>query len=302
TIYHIPDIPPLIKGDLGGLSRSTLQIGEPCVIAQETGVTTVADFRTRDIAAGGHGAPLVPYADFVLFRSDTYNRAIQNIGGIANVTFLPSACNLKDLIAFDTGPGNVIIDRITEIVTNGKLKFDVDGKLATSGRINDALLDQLLSHPYFSKQPPKTTGREDFGIQFSDKLYSEAKQPASGGLSDADILTTVTAFTARTIAESYKRFILSQYEITEVILSGGGSRNLFLVELLKGYLSPAKVRMVDEFGIPGNAKEAIAFAILANETISGNPNNVPSATGAREAVILGKIAPSMQISKPRIVK
>ncbi|MBI2560390.1 MAG: anhydro-N-acetylmuramic acid kinase, partial [Planctomycetes bacterium] len=186
--------------------------------------------------------------------------------------------------------------------TNGKLKFDVDGKLATSGRINDALLDQLLSHPYFSKQPPKTTGREDFGIQFSDKLYREAKQPASGGLSDADILTTVTAFTAKSIAESYKRFIPPQYEITEVILSGGGSRNLFLVELLKGYLYPVKVRMVDEFGIPGNAKEAIAFAILANETISGNPNNVPSATGAREAVILGKIAPSMQISKPRIVK
>ncbi|HLG29321.1 MAG TPA: anhydro-N-acetylmuramic acid kinase, partial [Candidatus Brocadiales bacterium] len=151
-----------------------------------------------------------------------------------------------------------------------------------------ALLDSLLSHPYFSRQPPKTTGREVFGIQFSDKLYNEAIQAS---LSDTDILTTATAFTAKTIAEGYKRFILPRHEITEVILSGGGSRNLFLVELLKEYLYPAKVKMSDEFGIPGNAKEAIAFAILANETISGNPNNVPSATGAREAVILGKIVP-----------
>jgi anhydro-N-acetylmuramic acid kinase len=293
TIYHIPanpPLPPFAKGGMGGLPGSTLQIGEPCVIAQETGITTVADFRTRDIAAGGQGAPLVPYADFVLFRSNSHGRAIQNIGGIANVTFLPRDCAIDDVIAFDSGPGNVIIDRITEIVTDGKSRFDLNGKLASSGRINNTLLDRLLSHPYFSKHPPKTTGREDFGTQFSDKLYAEAKQAS---LNDEDVLATVTAFTAKTIVDSYKRFILPWHDIAEVILCGGGSHNLFLVELLKEYVGSPTVKMIDEFGIPGDAKEAVAFAILANETISGNPNNVPSATGAREAVVLGKIVPSL---------
>ena len=269
--------------------RSTLQIGEPSVIAQETGVTTVADFRPRDMAAGGQGAPLVPYVDFILFRDKEKGRALQNIGGIANVTVLPKNCGINDVIAFDTGPGNMIIDRITELVTNNTHHFDEGGKLAARGSVNDAILSSLLAHPYLSKPPPKTTGREEFGISFADNLYKEA---IHSGIKDLDILATVTAFTARTIADSYKQWILPKHQLSEIILSGGGSHNSTLIKFLKQYLEPTiQLHSIDKFGISPNTKEALAFAILANETISGNPNNIPSATGAREAVIMGKIIP-----------
>ena len=268
---------------------STLQIGEPSVIAQETGVTTVADFRPRDMAAGGQGAPLVPYVDFILFRDKEKGRALQNIGGIANVTILPKNCGINDVIAFDTGPGNMIIDRITELVTNTTQHFDEGGKLAERGKIHDSLLATLLAHPYLSKPPPKTTGREEFGISFADNLYKDA---IHSGIKDLDILATVTAFTAHTIADSYKQWILSKHYLSEVILSGGGSHNSTLIKFLRQYLKPTiQVHTIDKYGISPNAKEALAFAILANETISGNPNNVPSATGAREAIIMGKIIP-----------
>ena len=269
--------------------RSTLQIGEPSVIAQETGVTTVADFRPRDMAAGGQGAPLVPYVDFILFRDKEKGRALQNIGGIANVTVLPKNCGINDVVAFDTGPGNMIIDRITELVTNNTHHFDEGGKLAARGSVNDAILSSLLAHPYLSKPPPKTTGREEFGISFADNLYKEA---IHSGIKDLDILATVTAFTARTIADSYKQWILPKHQLSEIILSGGGSHNSTLIKFLKQYLEPTiQLHSIDKFGISPNTKEALAFAILANETISGNPNNIPSATGAREAVIMGKIIP-----------
>ncbi|MBI2556975.1 MAG: anhydro-N-acetylmuramic acid kinase [Planctomycetes bacterium] len=296
--------PPLVGGVRGGGEllhnfkgetwdlphiRSTLQIGEPSVIAQETGVTTVADFRQRDIAAGGQGAPLVPYVDFILFRDKERGRALQNIGGIANVTILPKNCSINDVIAFDTGPGNMIIDRITELVTNTTQHFDEGGKLAERGKIHDSLLATLLTHPYLSKPPPKTTGREEFGISFADNLYKDA---IHSGIKDLDILATVTAFTAHTIADSYKQWILSKHYLSEVILSGGGSHNSTLIEFLRQYLEPTiQVHTIDKYGISPNTKEALAFAILANETISGNPNNVPSATGAMEAVIMGKIIP-----------
>ena len=270
-------------------SRSTLQIGEPSVIAQETGVTTVADFRPRDMAAGGQGAPLVPYVDFLLFRDKEKGRALQNIGGIANVTILPKNCSINDVIAFDTGPGNMIIDRITELVTNTTQHFDESGKLAERGKIHDSLLAALLAHPYLSKPPPKTTGREEFGISFADNLY---KDGTHSGIKDLDILATVTAFTARSIADSYKHWILPKHPLPEIILSGGGSHNNTLIKFLKQYLEPSiQIHTINKFGISPNAKEALAFAILANETISGNPNNIPSATGAREAVIMGKIIP-----------
>ena len=270
-------------------SRSTLQIGEPSVIAQETGVTTVADFRPRDMAAGGQGAPLVPYVDFLLFRDKEKGRALQNIGGIANVTILPKNCSINDVIAFDTGPGNMIIDRITELVTNTTQHFDESGKLAERGKIHDSLLAALLAHPYLSKPPPKTTGREEFGISFADNLY---KDGTHSGIKDLDILATVTAFTARSIADSYKHWILPKHHLSDVILSGGGSHNNTLIKFLKQYLEPSiQIHTINKFGISPNAKEALAFAILANETISGNPNNIPSATGAREAVIMGKIIP-----------
>ena len=269
--------------------RSTLQIGEPSVIAQETGVTTVADFRPRDMAAGGQGAPLVPYVDFLLFRDKEKGRALQNIGGIANVTILPKNCSINDVIAFDTGPGNMIIDRITELVTNTTQHFDEGGKLAERGKIHDSLLATLLAHPYLSKPPPKTTGREEFGISFADNLYKDA---IHSGIKDLDILATVTAFTARTIADSYKQWVLSKHQLSEIILSGGGSHNSTLIKFLRQYLEPPiQIHSINKFGISPNAKEALAFAILANETISGNPNNVPGATGAKEAVIMGKIIP-----------
>ncbi len=269
--------------------RSTLQIGEPSVIAHETGITTVADFRPGDMAAGGQGAPLIPYADFILFRDKEKGRALQNIGGIANVTFLPSDCSIHDVIAFDTGPGNMIIDRIIEIITSNVHHFDENGNLAAQGKEDNHLLASLLTHPYLSKIPPKTTGREEFGRSFADNLYKKA---SSSGVKDIDILTTVTAFTAQTIADSYKRWILPRYHLSEVILSGGGSRNSTIIKFLSHYLpSSVKIHTIDTYGIASNAKEALTFAILANETISGNPNNIMSATGARESVVMGKIIP-----------
>lgn len=310
TIYHLPNLS--ILGEAGKVKkslawkfqksdtvtlktqslRSTLQIGEPSVIAQETGVTTVADFRPRDVAAGGQGAPLVPYVDYILFRDKKKGRALQNIGGIANVTFLPPDCNIDDVIACDTGPGNMIIDRITEVITNNEYHFDEDGKLAAKGKINDRLLDSLLDHPYLSKQPPKTTGREEFGRNFADNLYKNA---IDSGVKDLDILTTVTAFTARTIADNYKQWILPKHNLSEIILSGGGSQNNTLIKFLIEYLDPSiKIYSITKFGIAPNAKEALSFAILANETISGNPNNLPNVTGAKKSVIMGKILPCMK--------
>ncbi len=240
------------------------------------------------MAAGGQGAPLVAYADFVLFGRDKICRAIQNIGGIANVTFLPGDCDINRVIAFDTGPGNMIIDRFTEIITNGESKFDKNGELASKGKLNQDLLETLCSHPYLSRRPPKSTGREDFGIQFSDDLYKEIKR---GNIDALDAIATVTAFTARSISDSYRRFIQPFSEISEVIISGGGTHNLTLLRFLEGYLKGTKIRKVDEFDMPSEAKEALSFAILANETVCGNPGNVPSATGAKESVILGKIIP-----------
>lgn len=284
TIYHISSL----KEKADKKVRSTLQIAEPSVIARETGVTTVGDFRTGDIAAGGEGAPLVPYADFILFGKDGIDRAIQNIGGIANVTFLPAGCSINEIIAFDNGPGNMIIDCFVEIITDGRLKYDKDGELASKGKLNQGLLERLCSHPYLSIPPPKSTGREDFGFQFSDDLYEELKRD---NVDILDTITTATAFTAKSISDSYRKYIQPSYRISEVVMSGGGAYNPVLFKFLKDYLGDIEIRKVEEFGIPSDAKEALAFAILANETICGNTGNVPSATGARERVVLGKIIP-----------
>ncbi|WP_347272983.1 anhydro-N-acetylmuramic acid kinase [Candidatus Kuenenia sp.] len=295
TIYHIPCLSSdsLVHGNMlpAGIAPagSTLQIGEPSIIAQETGITTVADFRPRDIAAGGHGAPLVPYADFILFRDKEKGRSLQNIGGIANVTFLPKDCNINEVIAFDTGPGNMIIDRITERITNNAAHFDKDGMLAAQGQINRELLLNLQKHSFLSKPPPKTTGREEFGVWYTDMIYNDA---VKAGINNMDILATVTWFTAYSIAEGYKQWILNRHSISEVILSGGGCHNKTLLKCIKQNLDPSiRIYPIDMFGITSDSKEALAFAILANETISGNANNVPNATGAREQVVLGKIIP-----------
>ena len=281
TIWHNP------KGTRFGkqLLRSTLQIGEPCVIAQRTGITTVADFRTADIAAGGQGAPLVPFTDYLLFKDNHKNRVVQNIGGIANLTWLAAGGAVGDIIAFDTGPGNMMIDCLVSILTDGKRNFDRDGRAAAAGNVNEILLHDFMKHRFIRKRPPKTTGREDFGMQFAAEFYNRVKIAAR----PADMIATATAFTARSIAEAYKRFLPDK--VDEVILCGGGSRNPTLVKMLKKYAAPAKVIVMDDLGINADAKEAISFAILAAHTIKSVPNNVPSATGAKQPVILGKIVP-----------
>lgn len=264
TIFHNP-------------AKSTLQIGEPSVIAYKTGIKVVADFRPMDIAAAGQGAPLVPFADYFLFKSKK-NRVIQNIGGIANLTFLPANCKLKDIIAFDTGPGNMIIDRLVFLLSKGKLNFDKGGKISAHGKVNAKILNQMLAHPYLRRKPPKTTGREMFGKEYADAFFKK--------LPSEDIVATSTAFTAISIADAYKKFLPIMPD--EVILCGGGARNNTLVKMLKENIK-ANILFTDDFGISSDAKEAVSFAILAYATINGMPNNVPSATGAREPVVLGKI-------------
>ena len=282
TIYHNP------RGKRYGSKtvRSTLQIGEPSVIAHRTGIKTVADFRPRDMAAGGEGAPLVPYADYVLLGHKRLTRAVQNIGGIANVTFLPGGCNQDDIIAFDSGPGNMVIDGIIRLVTAGKRHFDRDGKMAARGTVDKRLLGEMLRHPFFQRRPPKSTGREEFGVAFAERLYRRA---ATKGSTDADIVATLTALTAGSIARAYRQFLPTMPD--EVILCGGGAHNHALVEMLQNELPEVKMFSTDDFGISVDAKEAVSFAILAWATIKGMTNNVPGATGADQPVILWKIVP-----------
>ncbi len=284
TIQHLPG--GVKEGER--MVRSTLQIAEPALIAETTGITTVADFRTRDVAAGGFGAPLVPYADYILFADETKGRALQNIGGIANVTYLPPGGTPKDIIAFDTGPGNMIIDRVTVLATHGRLAYDLDGDMAAEGKPDEKFLQEMMTHPFLAANPPKTSGREDFGVLYADKLYHGARKRR---ITHGNLLATVTAFTAKSMAEAYKRFVMPRGSIAEVILCGGGSYNKTLVKYFQSYLGDTPIRRMDDYGIPCDGKEALSFAILANETMNGKPNNVPSATGARSAVVLGKIVP-----------
>jgi anhydro-N-acetylmuramic acid kinase len=270
--------------------RSTLQIAEPSVIAERTGITTVADFRPRDVAAGGQGAPLVPYADHVLFADGRRSRAVQNIGGIANVTYLPAGGGIGDILAFDTGPGNMIIDRVVCRATAGRRTYDKDGRMAAGGTVQPDLLARLMRHPYLRRRPPKTTGREEFGTQFTDSLYDGATRR----FAPKDVAATATMFTAASIADAYARFLPGP--VDEVILCGGGARNATLVDMLRRELrrrlprAPA-VRLMDELGLNADAKEAVSFAVLAAATIRGQAGNVPSATGASRPAVLGKIVP-----------
>lgn len=283
TIYHNP------KGRRFGnkIVRSTLQTGEPSVIAQRTGITTVADFRPRDMSAGGQGAPLVPFADYFLFRDKKKSRAIQNIGGIANVTYLPANCQPADIIAFDTGPGNMVIDGLISILSKGKQNYDKGGKLAGKGTVDKAILNDMLKHPFFKKHPPKSTGREEFGQQYCEELY---RRVSKKHISNENIIATVTTFTAVSIAQAYRRFLPQMPD--EIVLAGGGAHNATLVKMLRQELDGCKIMFSDDFGINCDAREAISFAILAFATIRGMPNNIPAATGARQPVVLGKIIPT----------
>jgi anhydro-N-acetylmuramic acid kinase len=276
TIHHEGDPAPY----LGHRVSSTLQIGEAAVIAERLGVPVVSDFRPRDIAAGGRGAPLVPFVDYLLFRHRRRGRVALNIGGIANITAIPPASTPDQVIAFDTGPGNMVIDALASEHTRAKLPYDKDGRLAARGRIDQALLGELLSEPYYRRRPPKTAGREQYGRAFVEKLLATR-------LPLLDLIATATALTAASVALAIDRFV--PMPVDELIVSGGGARNPEIMKHLAALLPGIAIATSSDFGIDSDAKEAIAFALLGYETWRGRPSNLPSATGARHPVILGKI-------------
>ncbi|MBI3327945.1 MAG: anhydro-N-acetylmuramic acid kinase [Nitrospinae bacterium] len=291
TVQHLPG-----PSSLGGYTlRATLQLGEPCVIAERTGVTTVADFRPRDMAAGGEGAPLAPYVHYLLFGETQLTRVVHNIGGISNVTVLPAGCALTQVSAFDTGPGNMVIDGTVSRLTGGRDSFDRDGQRAMGGRADHSLVQELLTHPFLTRTPPKSTGREAFGATFLDHAFALASH---ADLTGDDLVATTTAFTAATMIEAYRRFILPQHPRIEIVLCGGGSHNPALVSQLREGLPQAVCRTSDAFGISADALEAVVFAVLAHETICGHAANVLTATGAQRAVILGKVIPGRDGWKP----
>ncbi len=283
TVHHLPNAE----------YPSTLQIGEPSVIAERTGITTVADFRVRDMAAGGQGAPLVPFLDWALFTDPTRPRILQNLGGIGNLTFLPQGARIGDVIAFDTGPANMVIDAIVTSLTNGKCGFDRDGKMAAAGKVSEPLLKDLMRHPFLKRRPPKTTGREEFGEMFLCPFFSSATRLR---LRPEDMVATATAFTAASVADAYRRFVfpkltLAQLAKLQIILGGGGARNPTLRRMLREYTGAGEWLTVEDFKLKTDAKEALAFALLAYETLRGRPGNVCGATGAKKSVVLGKIIP-----------
>lgn len=285
TIYHAPRPP---RGSGAALAAPvTVQIGSAAVIAARTGITTVYDFRVADLARGGEGAPLVPYVDYLLL-GDARSLALQNVGGIGNVTVIERGKGAAGVFAFDTGPGNMVIDAMAEAVSGGRLTYDADGALAAAGTPSPQLLPDLLEHPFLTQAPPKSTGREDFGAEFAAVMREKGREL---GLSDADLLATATAFTARSIADAYRRFVLPRVALEAVALAGGGARNPTLRRMLAEELAPLPIRIVEDYGIPGDAKEAIAFAILAYETAHGRPGTLPATTGAREPAVLGSVAP-----------
>lgn len=271
TIYHIPN-------NTKEFVSSTLQIGESSVITEETKTTVISDFRTRDMAVGGQGAPIVPYSEYVLYRDENRLRLLQNIGGIGNVTIIPSKAKLDDMIAFDTGPGNMVINELCHRFYN--ISYDDKGKHAAEGQVNDEVLSYLMSHPFVEKQPPKTTGREEFGVNFVHKLIDKWK------LKPNDWLATATMFTAKTIAQSVRPFVTQE---TDLIVGGGGSYNQTLMQMIQKSLPEVNVIKQEELGYSSEAKEAIAMVVLGNQTIHHQPSNVPSATGAKKAVMLGKV-------------
>ncbi|PWU20185.1 MAG: anhydro-N-acetylmuramic acid kinase [Verrucomicrobia bacterium] len=284
TIHHLPN----------AATPATLQIGEPAIIAERTGITAVADFRVADMAAGGQGAPLVPFADWALFTHDTRPRIVQNIGGIGNLTFLPPRATLDQVIALDTGPGNMVLDAIVSKLSSGQQAFDRNGRWATQGKVSEKLLTQLMSHPFVRRNPPKTTGREEFGEPFVRLLLLQAQRLHVRG---ADLVATTTAFTAATIADAYHRFIFpkiprQQHHNLQIVLGGGGAKNATLIRMLRERIGAGEILTHEDLGISNAAKEALAFAILARETLLGRPSNVPAATGARRPVVLGKIIPA----------
>ncbi len=276
TIHHLP-VPARTAGVRIG---ATLQIGDPSVLATLTGIPTVGDFRQADVAAGGQGAPLVPYVDWLIFRSRKRNRIMLNLGGIANVTVLQRRCRPEEVIAFDTGPGNMVIDGLMRRLYDRDR--DAGGGVARGGMVIHDLFEWMCRHPFLRRRPPKSTGREEFGDVFLEALLDRAR-----GHDPADIVATATAFTAWSVHDACTRWIRPQARAGEVLVSGGGVHNRAVMEGLKRHFGPKVVRTTDEFGISAGAKEAVCFALLACETARGRPANLPSVTGASRPVVLG---------------
>lgn len=289
TICHLPI--PVTEEEYS--IRSSLQIGEPCVIAERTGLLTVADFRPRDIAAGGEGAPLTPYPHYVLFRHPERCRVIVNIGGISNLTLLPPGASLAEITAFDAGPGNVLIDGVVQRLSGGAAEYDADGAWAASGNIHQALLQRLLGHSFFRRPPPRSAGQEEFGPRLLEEILVDADRE---GISPADLVATVSTFSVEAVVGSLENSVFPRHAVDEIVLCGGGARNRWLKEALGTRLAPRAVCTTDDIGFPGEAVEATAFAILAYLTLTGYPGNLGSATGARQAVPLGKIIPGRRFS------
>jgi len=261
--------------------KNTLQIGEGAVIAERTGIPVVSDFRTADIAAGGAGAPLVPFLDYRAFRHPRRGRIALNLGGIGNITIIPPAAKPGEVLAFDTGPSNIVIDQLVGRLTAGKQFYDRGGAIAATGKINRPLLERLLRDPYYRKKPPKSAGREQYGADFIDNLVAT-------GLSLPDLIATATAFTASTVALAVRAY--TGKGSWDLIASGGGVHNATLMSLISSLLPQVTLARTTDFGIDADAKEAIAFALLAHETYRRRPGNIPSATGASHLAILGKLS------------
>ncbi len=284
TLWHDPDPVIVLTDDVDWMdgpieTRSTFAIGQSAVIAERTGIITIGDLRVRDVAAGGQGAPLVPYFDWALLRHKSKGRCIQNIGGIGNVTYIPPNANWDEVIAFDTGPGNMIIDELANIATRGEQECDIEGSFAAAGTVDQDLLERWLSDPYFKRKPPKTTGRELFGVQFARRIVDESRK-----VQMQDLIATATALTAESIARSYRDFVEPLGPIHEVLLAGGGAQNSTLVKMIKGRMPKQKLIVYEA----GHAKEAMAMAMIANDSVYGLSTNVAGATGGRPT-ILGKI-------------
>jgi anhydro-N-acetylmuramic acid kinase len=274
TVAHHPEL------------RATLQIGDPSLIAERTGCTTVADFRPRDIAAGGEGAPLAPFFHFVALSDPHENRLALNLGGIANLTWLPRGGRADDVIAFDVGPANALIDGVVAIFSEGRESLDRDGARARRGRVDEALLAHLLDDEFLSRPPPKSTGRERYGTEQAEALVGESR---SAGRADDDLVATLVAFTAQAVARAQRDFIDGKVE--RLLVGGGGVDNPALMDALGAALPGVPVAAFDEVGVPARAAEAMAFALMGRHALLGIPNHLPRCTGARHAVVLGEIAP-----------
>jgi anhydro-N-acetylmuramic acid kinase len=282
TLYHQGEAAPF----LGRKVAVTWQTGDGAVVAARVGVPVVTDFRPADMAAGGKGAPLVPFLDFLLYRDSRDGRIVQNIGGIANFTVIPAGASSKQVLAFDTGPGNMVIDAVTQRLF-GK-PYDRDGRIASSGEVLEPVIREVLRTTFFRRRPPKTAGREEFGREFTQEFIRRC-----GRVAKRDIVATATALTAKSIADALRQFVLRRTgSFRDFIVSGGGANNPTLLAMLANELSPLglQIRSSDEFGLPSEAKEAAAFALMAFQTWNRQPSNVPSATGAKRPAILGKIS------------